>query len=62
MKYLKKSKKCKKCERFVFSFIETKNNLFYCHECHETLKDYLSIKRIVTSSIPDLAKVYLFKL
>jgi len=55
------SHNCKTCDRLIFSFIETENNFFYCHECYEKLKEYLLIKRVVTSSRFDSAKIYKFK-
>ena len=52
---------CNRCGKTIFSFIQTNNNLFYCHLCSESLKNYINVKQVVTSSIPDLAKVYEFK-
>ena len=55
------SRICSNCGKTIFSFIQTDNNLFYCHLCNGAIQNYINVKRIVTSSIPDLAKVYEFK-
>jgi transcription initiation factor IIE alpha subunit len=52
---------CNNCNKTIFSFTQTNDNLFYCHLCSESLKNYINVKQIVTSSIPDLAKIYKFK-